>query len=88
MKTVVFYEHANAPMEKFMEVLPRHQVVEEKFLKTGKVLGSGAFSIPGEGAMAIFADRVTAEDFVKQDPFVLEGLIEKVTIKDWNDELS
>ena len=87
MKTVVFYEHADAPMEKFMEVFPRHQVVEDQFLKTGKVLGTGAFANPGEGAMAIFSDRVTAEEFVKQDPFVLEGLIAKVTIKDWNDEI-
>lgn len=87
MKTVVFYEHADAPIEKFMEVFPRHQEVEDQFLKTGKVLGTGAFSIPGEGAMAIFSDRDTAEEFVKQDPFVLEGLIAKVTIKDWNDEI-
>ena len=87
MKTVVFYEHADAPIEKFMEVFPRHQAVEDEFVKAGKVIGIGAFSIPGEGAMAIFTDRTAAEEFVKQDPFVLEGLIAKVTIKEWHDEL-
>lgn len=87
MKTVVFYEHADAPMEKFMEVFPKHQVVEDEFIKAGKVLGTGAFANPGEGAMAIFIDKSAAEEFVKRDPFVSEGLIAKVTIKEWDDEI-
>ncbi|UJF29128.1 YciI family protein [Kaistella sp. 97-N-M2] len=87
MKAVVFYEHADAPMERFMEVFPKHQVVEDEFIKSGRVLGTGAFSVPGEGAMAIFVDKPAAEDFVKRDPFVLEGLIAKVTIREWDDEL-
>lgn len=88
MKTVVFYNDATSSIEKFMEVFPRHQAVEERFVQSGKVLGIGAFAVPGEGAMAIFADRETAEDFVAQDPFASEGLYSKVTIKDWDDELS
>lgn len=88
MKTVVFYEHSDAPMEKFREVFPKHQVIEDEFIKAGKVLGTGAFSNPGEGAMAKFVNKESAEDFVQQDPFAAEGLYSKVTIKDWNDELS
>lgn len=38
MKTVVFYEHGDAPMEKFMEIFPRHQIVEDEFIAAGKVL--------------------------------------------------
>ena len=87
MKAVVFYEHADAPMEKFMEVFPKHQEVEDEFVKAGKVLGTGAFANPGEGAMAIFTDKASAEEFVKRDPFVLEGLIAKVTVREWNDEM-
>lgn len=88
MKTVVFYNDATSSIEKFMEVFPRHQAVEDEFVKAGKVLGIGAFANPGEGAMAIFVDRKSAEDFVQQDPFAAEGLYSKVTIKDWDDELS
>ena len=87
MKTVVFYENPNASMEKFMEVYPRHKAVEDEFVKSGKVLGIGAFSIQGDGAMAIYIDRETAEDFVAQDPFASEGLYAKVTLKEWNDEI-
>lgn len=88
MKTVVLYETApHATMEMMMEVYPAHEANEEKFVKAGKVLGIGPFSKPGEGAMAIFTDRESAEEFVKGDPFVSEGLISKVTIKEWADEL-
>ena len=89
MKAVVFYEHnAEKSMEEFMAVFPRHEAFEAEFLKSGKVLGTGAFANPGEGAMAIYVDKKAAEDFVNGDPFVQEGLIAKVTIKEWNDELA
>lgn len=89
MKAVVFYEHnAEKTMDEFMAVFPRHEAFEADFLKSGKVLGTGAFANPGEGAMAIFVDKDSAEAFVNGDPFVKEGLIAKVTIKEWNDELA
>ena len=37
--------------------------------------------------MAIFRSREAAERFVKQDPFVLEGLVKSVTIREWNDQM-
>lgn len=89
MKAVVFYEHnSEKSMDEFMAIFPKHEAFEAEFLKSGKVLGTGAFANPGEGAMAIFVDKQAAEDFVNGDPFVQEGLIAKVTIKEWNDELA
>ena len=88
MKTVVLYETApETTMEKMMEVFPAHQENEDKFVKAGKILGIGPFAIPGDGAMAIFTDKESAEEFVKGDPFVTTGLVSKVTIKEWHDEL-
>ena len=37
--------------------------------------------------MAIFRTRASAEAFVKEDPFVLEGLVASFAIKDWNDTM-
>lgn len=89
MKAVVFYEHnTDKTMDEFMEVFPRHETFEAEFLKSGKVLGTGAFANEGEGAMAIFINKEAAEEFVNGDPFVQEGLIAKVTIREWNDELA
>ena len=89
MKAVVFYEHnTDKTMDEFMAVFPRHETFEAEFLKSGKVLGTGAFAKEGEGAMAIFINKEAAEEFVNGDPFVQEGLIAKVTIREWNDELA
>ncbi|WP_409450839.1 YciI family protein [Epilithonimonas sp.] len=33
-------------------------------------------------------NKQAAEAFVNGDPFVQEGLIAKVTIREWNDELA
>ena len=71
-----------------MVVFPRHEEFEAEFIKSEKVLGTGAFGNPGEGAMAIFVDKQAAEDFVNGYLFVQEGLIAKVTIREWNDELA
>ncbi len=37
--------------------------------------------------MGIFKDRESAEAFLKQDPFINEGLVGKATIKEWNESL-
>ena len=41
----------------------------------------------GAGAMAIFRTREAAEAFVKQDPFVLEGLVKSYAIREWGDQM-
>jgi hypothetical protein len=87
MKAVVFYETGDTPMEAFQAAFPRHKVVFEAFAARGEVLGIGTFGGGREGSMAIFKDRASAEAFVALDPFVVEGLIAKYTIKDWNDTM-
>jgi uncharacterized protein YciI len=37
--------------------------------------------------MAIFRTHAAAEEFVKEDPFILEGLVKSFIIRDWNDNL-
>jgi hypothetical protein len=49
------------------------------------VIGIGPFA--DRGNMAIFKTRAAAEQFVKEDPFILEGLVKSYVIKDWNDNL-
>jgi uncharacterized protein YciI len=87
MKAVVFYETGNASMDAIIAAFPRHKIVADAFAARGEVIGIGTFAEGREGSMAIFRSREAAEAFVKQDPFVLEGLIGKYTIKDWNDSL-
>ena len=85
MKTVVIGESSGASMEMIMAVYPRHKAVVETFKARGEVVGIGPFA--DRGNMAIFRTRDAAEAFVKQDPFILEGLVKSFVIRDWNDTM-
>lgn len=85
MKTVVIGESSGATMEAIISVYPRHKIVVDKYIAKGEVIGIGPFS--DRGNMAIFKTREAAEQFVKEDPFILEGLVKSYSIRDWNDNL-
>jgi uncharacterized protein YciI len=87
MKAVVIGESSGATMEAIMAVYPRHKIVVDKFIAQGDVIGIGPFTDSIRGNMAIFKTRSAAEQFVKEDPFILEGLIKSFVIRDWSDDL-
>lgn len=85
MKVVVIGEPSGATMETIMSVYPRHKEIAEKYIDRGDIIGMGPFI--GGGNMAIFKTREAAEQFVTEDPFILEGLVKSFVIRDWNDNL-
>jgi uncharacterized protein YciI len=85
VKGGVIGESSGATMEQVMTVYPRHKAVVDQFVARGDVIGIGPFA--DRGNMAIFRTREAAEAFVKQDPFVLEGLVRSYTIREWNDQM-
>ena len=81
MKTAISYEASNASREKIMEAFPHYKTLLSEFHNKGKLLAVGEFANPQkDGSMGIFKTREFAEEFVKQDPFVLEELVGQVTI--------
>ncbi|MEN6348707.1 MAG: YciI family protein [Syntrophomonas sp.] len=87
MKAVVLYEMGSATMEEITEIFPRHKALIDFFVKEGKIIAIGPFSNIADGALGIFRKKEHAEEFVKQDPFVLEGAVGKVIIREWNEIL-
>jgi len=85
MKFVVLGEPSGATMEQILAVYPRHKVLVDQFIARGDVIGIGPFD--NRGNMAIFRTREAAEQFVRQDPFALEGLVKSYSIRGWNDSL-
>ena len=85
MKAVVIGEPSGATMETIMSVYPRHKAVVDKYIAQGEVIGIGPFG--DKGNMAIFKTRAAAEQFVTEDPFILEGLVKSFVIRDWNDTM-
>ena len=72
-------------METIMSVYPRHKAVVDKYIAKAEVIGIGPFA--DRGNMAIFKTRAAAEQFVTEDPFILEGLVKSFVIRDWNDTI-
>ena len=85
MKAVVIGESSGASMEDIMKVYPRHKAIVDKYIARNEVIGIGPFGDMGN--MAIFKNRSAAEQFVREDPFILEGLVKSFVIRDWNDSL-
>ena len=85
MKTVVIGEPSGVSMEKIRSVYPRHKIIVNKYIERGEVIGIGPFM--DRGNMAIFKTRAAADSFVKEDPFILEGLVKSFTIHEWDDKL-
>jgi len=85
MKAVLIGEPSGVSMEIIMTVYPRHKEVVDRFIASGEVVGIGPFA--DRGNMAIFKTRAAAEQFAREDPFILEGLVKSFVIKDWMDEM-
>ncbi|HWE52059.1 MAG TPA: YciI family protein [Bryobacteraceae bacterium] len=85
MKSVVIGEGSGASIEVIMAVYPRHKAVVDAFKARGEVIGIGPFT--DRGNMAIFRSREAAEAFVKEDPFILEGLVKSFVIREWDDTM-
>ena len=85
MKAVMIGEPSGASMDEIMAIYPRHKELVDRFVARGDVIGIGPFSDLGN--MAIFRTREAAEEFVAQDPFILEGMVKSVVIRDWDDDL-
>ena len=84
MKIVSFYELAPGALAKLKEHFPAHRARLEEFHARGLLIAAGPLGNPPESAMGIFASREAAEEFIKGDPFVTNGLVGKWRLLEWN----
>jgi uncharacterized protein len=88
-KYVLFYESADDVMSKAPPVYPRHLARLKEFRDRGDLLLVGTFGDPqAEGSMAVFGSRDAAEEFVRDDPFVNEGVVKTWTLREWDEVAS
>ena len=87
MKAIVIGTSGGASMDVIMAAYPRHKAVVDAFIARGEVIGIGPFTDVKRGNLAIFRTRAAAEAFVKEDPFILEGLVASYEVRDWGDEI-
>lgn len=89
MKYVVFYESAPDVVTKARPHFVAHRAHWDAFRDQGTLVMIGTFANAQEhGSMAIFTTRRAAEEFVRDDPFVQNKVVEKWEIREWNEALT
>ena len=87
MKYVLFYESGDDVATKAPLHFPAHRARWAEFHERGSLLLIGPFS-DQSGAMAVFTTREAAEEFARDDPFVVHGVVRGWSIKEWNEALA
>jgi uncharacterized protein YciI len=89
VRYVLLYDSADDVATKAAPVFPAHWARVLEFHGRGDLVMVGTFADAQEdGSMAIFTTRESAEEFVKDDPFVLQGVVRNWRILDWNEAFS
>ena len=88
-KYVLFYESTDDVASKAPARFPAHCERCQEFHARGLLLMVGTFADPQtEGAMAIFTSREGAEAFAAGDPFVLNDVVRRWEVREWNEALA
>jgi uncharacterized protein YciI len=78
------------PVEDYVErrtaYRSEHLLLAAAATNRGELLLGGAFANPVDIALLVFraSDRSVVEDFARNDPYVVNGLVERWEIRDWN----
>ena len=88
MKYVMFYETAADGLEKARLHFPAHRARLDEFHARSVLLMAGPLVNPPDSALGVFTSREAAEEFIQGDPFVLNGVVAKWTIREWNEVLA
>lgn len=88
MKVVMIYDVAADGMAKAQTNYPAHRARLDEFHARGVLLMAGPYVDPMQGAMGVFTSREAAEEFIQGDPFVLNGVVAKWSLREWNEVLA
>ena len=86
MYYILFYNYVDNIIEKRVPFREAHLALATSFVQSGELLLGGAFANPADGAILIFkvGNKTQVEAFVKQDPYVQNGLVTSWNIREWS----
>jgi len=83
---VLLYTSADDVVSRAPAHFPAHRARLDEFHGRGVLLAVGTFGDPQEqGSMAIFTTREAADEFARDDPFVLGGVVSAWEVREWNE---
>ena len=86
MYYLLLYDVVDDYVEKRKPLRKAHLDCAQKALARGELVLAGAFTDPVDGAALVFKgeDPSVAERFAQNDPYVVNGLVEKWRVRSWN----
>lgn len=87
VKTLMFYDLAADGLTKVQANFAAHRARIDEFHRKGTLLMAGPYGSPPVGALGVFTSREAAEEFMKDDPFIVNGVVGKWTLHDWSEVL-
>jgi uncharacterized protein YciI len=87
MKILMFYEVTPEGLARAAAHYPAHVARLQEFHARGELLMAGPYGNPPVGAVGVFTSRKAAENFLRGDPFVQNGIVERYRLEDWNEVL-
>jgi uncharacterized protein len=83
MHFILFYDLASDYLSRRGKFRVKHIELANKAYERGELVLAGALSDPVDKAVLIFNEARFAESFVKNDPYVLNGLVRSWHIRNW-----
>ena len=88
MKYVLQYHPSEGFQALAREHGPAHVARLREFAGRGELLMVGPLDDPPSGeALGVFTTRESAEEFVRDDPFVVHGVVARWVVRPWNEIL-
>jgi len=84
MRYLLFYDYVADVAERRAPLRAAHLGLLEQLHAARKLLSAGAYTDPLDGALLVFTDRASAEEFVANDPYVAGGVVASHQIREWN----
>jgi uncharacterized protein len=83
---VLTYEVVGDYVERRAQFREEHLGIAKESQERGELILAGAVGDPVDGALLVFRveDAAIAEDFARNDPYVINGLVTNWTVKPWN----
>ena len=85
MHYLLFYEVTDDYLVRRAEFRDAHLTLGWKASERGELVLGGAFANPVDGALLLFKgdSAKAAEDFARNDPYVLNGLVQRWHVREW-----
>jgi uncharacterized protein YciI/uncharacterized protein YndB with AHSA1/START domain len=87
-KYAMIYETTPEGLAKARDHLPAHRDRLDAFCARGTLLMAGPLADGSGRALGVFTTREAAEEFIREDPFVVHGVVARWTVAEWSEVLA